>query len=351
MRAVFLAVAARTRAGYRGARRGAEGLAARHGGRGDVRRVRHALNVSDLARGRARARVHPPPDRRGQDASRRSRRALVDEYGSKVLAVPRDERVRRGRLARPGLRRRAAGAARRWASRRCAGGPVPEPAARTRARPRGRAAPRGGSARTTGERRRRHDGARRVRGRLRLVHLALRAAARARLPVRGHGRVARGDARGGAQHARILLPAIVFCLSFTVVFVVLGMTATGSARRCGHARHAGQDRRRGDHRARRVLPAHAVRAEAQPGVAPGRADQPRRLGRPAGGRRGVRGGLDALRRAHAGLDPHRRLDAGHRRQGRDPAAFYSAGLAVPFLLTALAFTAPQGRSAGCATAT
>jgi cytochrome c-type biogenesis protein len=32
-----------------------------------------------------------------------------------------------------------------------------------------------------------------------------------------------GDRRGG----RILLPAIVFCLSFTVVFVALGMTATG----------------------------------------------------------------------------------------------------------------------------
>ncbi len=32
-----------------------------------------------------------------------------------------------------------------------------------------------------------------------------------------------GERRGG----RILLPAIVFCLSFTVVFVALGMTATG----------------------------------------------------------------------------------------------------------------------------
>ena len=32
-------------------------------------------------------------------------------------------------------------------------------------------------------------------------------------------------------------------------------------------------------------------------------------------------------------------------------AVYSAGLAVPFLLTAVAFTAPPPRSAGCATAT
>jgi cytochrome c-type biogenesis protein len=33
--------------------------------------------------------------------------------------------------------------------------------------------------------------------------------------------------RGGDASRRVLLPAIVFCLSFTVVFVALGMTATG----------------------------------------------------------------------------------------------------------------------------
>ncbi len=33
--------------------------------------------------------------------------------------------------------------------------------------------------------------------------------------------------RGGHASRRVLLPAIVFCLSFTVVFVALGMTATG----------------------------------------------------------------------------------------------------------------------------
>ena len=32
---------------------------------------------------------------------------------------------------------------------------------------------------------------------------------------------------GDRRLSRILLPAIVFCLSFTVVFVALGMTATG----------------------------------------------------------------------------------------------------------------------------
>ena len=41
----------------------------------------------------------------------------------------------------------------------------------------------------------------------------------------------------------------------------------------------------------------------------------------------------------ARLDPHRRLGPGHRRQGRRSCcSFYSLGLAVPFLLTAVAFT-------------
>ena len=63
--------------------------------------------------------------------------------------------------------------------------------------------------------------------------------------------------------AKILLPAIVFCLSFTTVFVALGMTATGLGSTLQDAQgHAGQDRRRRDHRARRLLPAHAVRARA-----------------------------------------------------------------------------------------
>ena len=43
----------------------------------------------------------------------------------------------------------------------------------------------------------------------------------------------------------MLLPAIVFCLSFTVVFVALGMTATGLGSTLQDApRHARQGRRR-----------------------------------------------------------------------------------------------------------
>lgn len=40
--------------------------------------------------------------------------------------------------------------------------------------------------------------------------------------------VSLGDIRSGEQgYARVLVPATVFCLSFTVMFVALGMTATG----------------------------------------------------------------------------------------------------------------------------
>ena len=120
--------------------------------------------------------------------------------------------------------------------------------------------------------------------------------------------------------AKILLPAIVFCLSFTAVFVALGMTATGLGSTLQDAqRHAGQDRRRRDHRARRLLPAHAVRAAPEQGMAAGRAHLARRQRRPADRRRRVRGGLDAVHRPDAGLDPERRRHAGHGRQGRHPA--------------------------------
>ena len=122
-------------------------------------------------------------------------------------------------------------------------------------------------------RHRRHHGLRRVRGRLRLVHLALRAAARARLPVRGLRRLGRRDAvrraaarRGAAARDR-LLPVV-----------------HRRVRRAGDDRHRprldaqgpratlDQIAGRADHRAGRLLRAHAVRAAAEPRVAAGRAD-------------------------------------------------------------------------------
>ena len=244
--------------------------------------------------------------------------ALVEQFGHGVLADAGGEGLRPRRLpraARPGAARAGRAGGRGAPLPPPPGGRPPRPPSRSPTTTRA-AWTRSSRPTTAGERRRRHHGRRGLRGRLRLLHLALRAAARARLPV---GRLGRDDgrARSAASAARVLLPAVVFCLSFTVVFVALGMTATEPRLDApGLARHARQDRRRGDHRARPAVRGHAVRAAPEPRMAARRADLARRLGRPADRRGGVRVRVDAVRRADAGRDPHRRLGAGHGRQGR-----------------------------------
>ena len=59
------------------------------------------------------------------------------------------------------------------------------------------------------------------------------------------------------------------------------------------------------------------------------------------GRR-VRGRLAALHRPDAGRDPDGGLHRGHRREGGVLLAFYALGLAVPFILSALAFSTFSG---------
>ena len=227
--------------------------------------------------------------------------ALVEEYGAAGARRARGRRLRRGGVARARACCRCWRCS-AWAWRRCAGaaGAATEPAAATGpTRPRGPAAP----GRRPGGVRPVSGGvdttvAGRVRGRLRLVHLALRAAARARLPVGRLGRLADGD-QGRRAHAAPG-PAARDRLLRRLHGRVRGARDDRHEPRLGAARrprHARQGRRRGDHRARRVLPADAVRRPAQPRVAPGGADLARRLGRPAAGRRRVRGRLDAVRRA------------------------------------------------------
>ena len=233
--------------------------------------------------------------------------ALVAEYGEEVLADPGTGGFNLDAVGRADRDRAARGRRHRHRVHALAAerGPGSRGGAAAAAQPRGRAPPGRGAGHVNGGRR--HHGDRRVRGRLRLVRLALRAAARARLPVGRVRPVAGRDEVRRAGDVRILLPAIVFCLSFTVVFVALGMTATGlGSTLAGPAPDARQDRGRGDHRARHLLPADAVRAAAEQGVAPGRADQPRRLGRTADRGRRVRDRLDAVHRPDARLDPVRR---------------------------------------------
>ncbi len=132
--------------------------------------------------------------------------ALVAEYGPRVLAMPEGGGFDVAAWLVPGAAVRCwrcspcGVAALRWRGRPAEDA---EPG-RARSRPRRRArASTPTWRRSTGERRRRHDGAGRVRGRLRVVHLPVRAAARARLPV---GRLGRrrwtrssdGDRRAGA---------------------------------------------------------------------------------------------------------------------------------------------------------
>ena len=66
---------------------------------------------------------------------------------------------------------------------------------------------------------------------------------------------------------------------------------------------------------------------------------------------GVRHRLAALHRPHAGRDPHRRRHQDTVGEGGVLLAFYSLGLAVPFMLSALAFTRFSGSSASSATTT
>ena len=88
----------------------------------------------------------------------------------------------------------------------------------------------------------------RLRGRLRVVRLAVRAAARAGLPGRGE--------RGGAPRCgdrrvdpRLITRCLIFVATFSAIFIVLGLSATaaGSLLRDNKA-DARQDRGRGDHR-------------------------------------------------------------------------------------------------------
>ncbi len=109
----------------------------------------------------------------------------------------------------------------------------------------------------------------------------------------------------GAGARRVLGPSLLFIASFSLIFILLGLTATqvGSLL----TTHIGTLRTVGG-----VLivmmgvfvPRHAVRGRAQLPVAFGVADAPRRPRRAAARGRGVRGRVDPLHEHHARRDPH-----------------------------------------------
>ena len=76
--------------------------------------------------------------------------------------------------------------------------------------------------------------------------------------------------------AQVLGPALIFCISFTVMFVALGMGATGIGQLARRApRHAAPHLGHRDRRDGRAVHRHDVRPAAEPRVAPRRAHAPR----------------------------------------------------------------------------
>ena len=91
-----------------------------------------------------------------------------------------------------------------------------------------------------------------------------------------------------------------------------------------------------------AVPGDAVRRRAELPVALGVADADGRPRRAAAGGRGVRDRVDAVHEHHARRDPHAGGDLDSAAHGALLLAFYSAGLAIPFLLIALAFERMTG---------
>jgi cytochrome c-type biogenesis protein len=143
---------------------------------------------------------------------------------------------------------------------------------------------------------------------------------------------------GDRRLSRVLLPAIVFCLSFTVVFVALGMTATGLG-------SALQDSRGTlDKVAGAVIVALGVFFLLTPFVPKLNKEwRPDALiARAGSGGPLVAGAAFAVAWTPCVGPPLRSIQTAASTQdtvgkGGVLLAFYSAGLAVPFLLTAVAF--------------
>ena len=138
---------------------------------------------------------------------------------------------------------------------------------------------------------------------------------------------------------KVLGPSLLFMASFSAIFIALGLTATSLGGTLNENRDLFEKVSGGLIVVMGVFLMSALFGDqAQPRMAGGRPDDPSRPRGAAGGRCGLRGGLDAVRRPDPGGDPRRRGAHGVHRAGALLLVFYSAGLAIPFLLTAVAFS-------------
>ena len=140
----------------------------------------------------------------------------------------------------------------------------------------------------------------------------------------------------GEGAGEVLGPALIFCLSFTAMFVALGMSATGLGESLHDTGSPSPDRRLADRRDGRVLHRTLFVPRFNRECRPEKL-LARRHGRPGDRRARLRGRMDALHRPDPRRDPHRRGDSDTVGNGGLLLAFYSLGLAVPFLLSAVAF--------------
>ena len=164
------------------------------------------LNVAELAPGRPRARLHPRRGRPGQDRRTRSSATWWPSTAPTCSRCPSPPRRSTG----PCTSCPRSSCSRRLAPCSCSC-PAGAGAARRRPQRRPPSCPRTTSSGSTasspdsidnGGRPGRHHRPGRVRGWVRVLHLALRAAARARLPLRGQRRLGGRDAEPASAASR-----------------------------------------------------------------------------------------------------------------------------------------------------
>ena len=151
------------------------------------------------------------------------------------------------------------------------------------------------------------------------------------------------DLQEGRGRAQLIGPAVLFCLSFTVMFIALGMTATGLGRTLqDHRLLLRQISARHPHHDGPPVHRQPLRGAPQPRVAARAPDGACLQRRPDRGGARLRGRLAAV---HGPTLSAVLTAAGNEEtvgQGGVLLAFYALGLAVPFLLSALAFSSVSG---------